>query len=120
MNYKPDRHHRRSIRLKEYDYSQAGAYFVTVCTQKRECFFGEIVDGEMQLNNAGQMVQDVWNNLVARYPDIETDEFIVMPNHLHGIVVFVEASLVGALPLDTVDHGIGNRAGTRPAPTNIT
>lgn len=87
MNYATDRHHRRSIRLKGYDYSQAGAYFVTVCAQDRECFFGDIVDGEIQLNNAGQMVQDVWHNLPVKYPDIETDEFVVMPNHVHGIIV---------------------------------
>ena len=90
------KHHRRSIRLKGYDYSQAGAYFVTICTQDRECLFGDIVDGEMRLNDAGQMVHRIWNDLSVEYPDIEIDEFIVMPNHFHGIIVIVGAPLVGA------------------------
>jgi hypothetical protein len=57
MGYDPEKHHRRSIRLKEYDYAQPGAYFVTICTQNRECMYGEIVDGEMRLNDAGRMVR---------------------------------------------------------------
>jgi REP element-mobilizing transposase RayT len=111
MNYETDRHHRSSTRLKGYDYSEAGAYFVTVCTQNRECLFGDVVDGEMRLNGAGQMVHNVWNDLSPKYPDIETDEFVVMPNHFHWIIVIVGAPLVGALE---------NRAGTRPAPTRGT
>jgi REP element-mobilizing transposase RayT len=103
------------MRLKGYDYSEAGAYFVTVCAQNRECLFGDVVDGEMRLNDAGQMVQNIWNDLPARYPDVETDEFVVMPNHLHGIIVIVGAPLVGAHSFGT---DVENRAGTRPAPTN--
>ena len=87
MKYDPDKHHRRSIRLKGYDYSQAGAYFVTICTQDRECLFGDVVDGEMRLNDAGQMVHRIWNDLSVKYPDIEMDEFVVMPNHVHGIIM---------------------------------
>ena len=123
MKHDPDKHHRQSIRLKGYDYSQAGAYFVTICTQDRECLLGDIVDGEMRLNDVGQMVQDVWNDLPARYPDVETDGFVVMPNHVHGIIVIVGAPLVGALPLvgahfpGTMNHDTEKRAGTRPAPT---
>lgn len=96
MKHDPDRYHRRSIRLKGYDYSQAGAYFVTICTQGRECLFGEVVDGEMRLNEAGQMVHRIWNDLFVKYPDIEIDEFVVMPNHFHGIIIIVGAPLVGA------------------------
>jgi putative transposase len=91
MKHDPDKHHRRSIRLKGYDYSEAGAYFVTICAQGRECLFGDVVDGEMRLDDAGKMVQDVWNDLPTRYPDVETDEFVVMPNHFHGIIVIVGA-----------------------------
>ncbi|MCI2436727.1 transposase, partial [Candidatus Acetothermia bacterium] len=60
MTYKPDKHHRRSIRLKGYDYAQAGAYFVTICTQGRVCWFGEVVDGQTRLNLAGQTIITMW------------------------------------------------------------
>jgi REP element-mobilizing transposase RayT len=63
MRFDPKRHHRRSVRLRGYDYSQLGAYFVTICVQDRECLFGEVVEEEMRLNDAGRMVQDVWNDL---------------------------------------------------------
>src|SRR5512135_2910342 len=87
MKHDPDKHHRRSIRLKGYDYSQSGAYFVTICTQNRECLFGDIVDGKMRLNDAGRMIHRTWNDVPIKYPNIEIDEFIVMPNHVHGIIV---------------------------------
>ena len=96
MKYDPDCHHRRSIRLKGYDYSQAGVYFVSVCTQNRECLFGAIVGGEMVLNHAGRMVETVWDRLARRFPDIELDESIILPNHIHGIITIVGAPLVGA------------------------
>ncbi|MBI2487874.1 MAG: transposase [Deltaproteobacteria bacterium] len=95
MTYDPEKHHRRSIRLKEYDYSQAGAYFVTVCTQNRECLFGGIVDGQMRLTDAGQMVQTTWDELPKHYTGIDIDEFVVMPNHVHGIILIQD---VGAGP----------------------
>jgi REP element-mobilizing transposase RayT len=91
VRFDPERLHRRSIRLKGYDYSQPGAYFITICTQDRACLFGEVVDGEMRLNDAGQMVQDVWDELPAFYPGVQTDAFIVMPNHIHGIIILVGA-----------------------------
>jgi putative transposase len=84
-----ERHHRRSIRLKGYDYSLAGAYFVTIVTQHRACLFGEVVNGEMLLNDAGKMLQLEWNALPQRFPNIELDEFVVMPNHFHGILVIL-------------------------------
>ena len=87
MKYDPDIHHRRSIRLKGYDYSQAGAYFVTICTQNRECLFGEILDGEMALNDAGRMIKTIWHELPEHYPGVGIDAFQVMPNHMHGIVI---------------------------------
>jgi REP element-mobilizing transposase RayT len=102
---------RRSIRLRGYDYSQAGAYFITICTQNRLCLFGEIVDGGMRLNAAGKMVKTVWDEIPAYYPSIDIDEFIVMPNHIHGIV-----SIVGAAPRGRPDpRGCGQAQG--PAPT---
>ncbi len=78
---------RKSIRLRGYDYSQAGAYFVTICTQNRACLFGEIVDGEMNLNEYGCIVMDEWIKTTEIRNEIELDEFIVMPNHFHAIVV---------------------------------
>ena len=87
MRYNPDKHHRRSIRLKEYDYSQTGAYFITICTQDRQCLFGEIVDNEMVLIDAGQMIQNVWNELPIYYPGVGINAFQIMPNHIHGIVI---------------------------------
>jgi putative transposase len=86
---------RRSVRLKEYDYSQTGAYFVTICTQNRECLLGEITDGEMKLNNAGRIVQLAWDKLPRRYLETELDAYVIMPNHLHGIVILHSES-VGA------------------------
>ena len=79
--------HRHSIRLPGYDYSQAGAYFVTICTYHRQLLFGEIHDGEMQLNASGRMVSAQWLQLSCRFTDLELVEFVIMPNHIHGILV---------------------------------
>ena len=95
MNYDPDKHNRRSIRLKGYDYSQSGAYFVTVVTQDRARLFGEIVDGKTLLNDAGRAIEHWWFELKHKFPTVETDEFVVMPNHFHGIIVMVDVP-VGA------------------------
>lgn len=84
---------RRSLRLQGYDYSQPGAYFVTICTRNHLCLFGEIADGVMHLNNAGEMIQNIWNEIPCFYPGTEIDEWIIMPNHMHGIL-----GLVGAGP----------------------
>lgn len=91
MNFNTNLHHRRSIRLQGYDYAQAGAYFVTICTQNREWLFGEVVDGEMRLSDAGQIVANEWINTLLLRPNVELDGWVVMPNHLHGIVVIVES-----------------------------
>lgn len=93
MKYNPDIHQRRSIRLQGYDYSQRGAFFITICSQNRECLFGEVVDGEMRLNDAGRMVNQWYSELECKFPDIQCDEFICMPNHIHFIVVNVGADL---------------------------
>jgi len=93
MVYNPAKHHRpfdyaqgrRSIRLKGYDYSSEGWYFITLCTLNREDLFGRIVNANMKLNENGEIVELFWNKLPERYP-IEVDEYIVMPNHFHGII----------------------------------
>jgi len=87
MPFDPRKHHRRSIRLKNYDYSQSGAYFITCCTQGRICLFGEIKHNEMHLNTAGEMLKQIWLELSDHYAGVETDTFMIMPNHFHGIIV---------------------------------
>lgn len=86
MVYDSKKHHRKSIRLKGYDYSKAGAYFITICTQNRECILGKIIDQSLVLNDAGMMVKKWWMELNKKYPEIMTDEFVIMPNHFHGII----------------------------------
>ena len=96
-----EKHYRRSIRLKEYDYSTPGAYFVTVCALNREHLFGKIVDGKIRLNKTGKIIQSGWGELSQNYQGVNTDAFVVMPNHIHGIIVLssVGATLRGCPPL---------------------
>ena len=86
LNTATERPERRSIRLRGYDYSQVGAYFVTICTHDRACVFGNIVDGAMRLNSIGEMAAEEWIKSERVRGEIELDEWVVMPNHLHGIV----------------------------------
>ena len=102
---RPERRNRRSVRLKGYDYAGAGAYFVTICVQNRECLFGRIADGQMVLNDAGMMIQTVWNEIPPHYPGIEIDASVVMPNHIHGIIVIVGAAPRGR-PVDGQPQGV--------------
>jgi REP element-mobilizing transposase RayT len=90
MKYNPNYHHRRSIRLPHYDYSQSGIYFVTICTHQKQCLFGEIKQGEMIFNQIGKMVAQEWLKSSIIRQEIELDEWIIMPNHLHGIVVITK------------------------------
>ena len=85
--YDPDFHHRRSIRLRDYDYTHAGAYFVTIVAHNRACPFGDVDGTGVRLNDAGHMVAATWNSLSTRFVDIDLDAFVVMPNHIHGIIV---------------------------------
>ena len=87
MKYDPNKHNRRSIRLPGYDYSQAGAYFVTICVEQRKCLFGEIIDGQMVLNQYGEIVAQEWQQSSVIRKEIEFDVWVVMPNHFHGIVM---------------------------------
>jgi len=90
------KNHRRSIRLKGYDYTQAGAYFITVCTKDRACLFGDVADGVMRLNQMGQIVRQCWLAIPDHFPHVMLDEFVVMPNHVHGILVIMPTHDVGA------------------------
>jgi len=86
MKYNPDLHHRRSLRLKDYDYSQIGAYYISICTQNRECLFWEIADKKMVLSDAGKMIEKWYLELPNKFPGIQCDEYIIMPNHIHFII----------------------------------
>ena len=103
MKFYPKIHHRRSIRLKGYDYSQAGAYFVTIVSWQREMLFGDIVNGGMELNGFGKIISEKWQWLETQYEYVELGAWVIMPNHLHGILIIS-------------DDG---RGGSRPAPTII-
>ncbi|MCL2074306.1 MAG: transposase [Marinilabiliaceae bacterium] len=105
-NFNPNIHHRRSFRLKGYDYSKAGFYFVTICCQNNVHRFGTIENGAMILNKYGQIVQMVWNELPQHYPNVQLGEFVVMPNHIHGIII---------ISYDNIARNVG--AGFKPAPT---
>ena len=111
MDAKPKR---RSIRLQGYDYSRSGAYFASICTKDQKCLFGDIQNREMVLNDAGWMVVTIWNELSHRFSNIELVEYIIMPNHIHGII-----SIVGAPGGRSTTPEIDSqkRADTRPAPT---
>ena len=95
--------HRRSIRLPNYDYAQSGAYFVTICTRNRAPLFGDVIDDKMLLNDAGRIVWECWESIPDHYTHAKTDAFIVMPNHVHGIIILTDTAHVGA--------------GLKPAPT---
>jgi putative transposase len=110
MTFIPDIHHRRSIRLKDYDYSQAGAYFVTIRTWQGECLFGDIDQGVLSLNELGQLTLDEWKRTPALRPQVSLDESVIMPNHFHGIIV-VTGDMVGAYcntPLRSPSQTIGS------------
>ena len=122
---------RRSIRLSGFDYAHDGAYFVTVCVRNRECLLGQVTGGEMRLSEAGWTVQAVWQELPRHYPHVRLDAWVVMPNHVHGIVVLADAGPggvddrdgaastgVGASALAAeAGLSVGVGAGFKPAPT---
>jgi putative transposase len=94
-----DKHRLNSLRLDGYDYSQSGAYFVTIVCKDRKNLFGEIIDGVMELNESGRVASTEWEKLANRFPNIDMDVFVIMPNHIHGIIVVAEKmnnGMVGA------------------------
>jgi REP element-mobilizing transposase RayT len=103
-----EKRYRRSPRLPGYDYSQSGAYFVTICTNDRLCLFGDLTDGVMSLNPAGDMVCKAWSELPERYQGVNIDAFVVMPNHVHGIIV-----------LNSIDVGTAPRGRPYSSPFTV-
>jgi len=92
MAYNPEIHHRQAIRLKNYDYSQAGAYFITICTKQKQCIFGDIKNGQMRFNHLGSIADQYWQEIPQHFPNITLDVYVIMPNHLHGILWIIESS----------------------------
>jgi REP element-mobilizing transposase RayT len=88
--------HRRSIRLRGWDYSSRGIYFVTICAEKKVCLFGQVVDNEMKVNEVGRIVDKVWNSIPDRFPNVQMDSFVVMPNHVHGVIAIMSDGRQGA------------------------
>ena len=109
MRYDRFKHRRRSIRLKGWDYSRPGMYYVTICTKKKICLFGEINNGKMVTNLFGRIVEDGWKALEMQYFYVQLDEFQIMPNHLHGIIMYHKMADVIAR--------VGCRGVSRNAPT---
>ncbi len=94
MRYDLNKHHRRSIRLRGYNYATPRAYFVTVCVYGWRCLFGAVVDGDLVLNDAGRMVRAIWDALPGRFPALAPDSAVIMPNHFHAIVVIAGIALL--------------------------
>jgi len=137
VTYNPIIHHRRSIRLKGYDYSKAGLYFITICVQDRKCLFGKIVgaglapaqndkdaqkyvDVQMELNEFGKIAYNQWAKLPDRFSNFELDVFQIMPNHMHGIVLLNEpvGATLAVAQNETVERDV-DWAGASPAPTTV-
>lgn len=115
--YDPLRHHRRSIRLKGYDYTQAGAYFVTMCAHGRECLFGDIANGVVRLNDCGRIAAAGWNALPRHFAHATLDAFVIMPNHLHGLVLLSaqgKGETFAGRPSDRAGAGAANASPQRP------
>ncbi len=99
MRYDPAKHYRRSIRLPGYDYTQVGAYFVTIVTYQRECTFGEVVAGQMRVNEIGAVVREEWLRYAEIRGEIALGEYMIMPSHVHGIVIIRDVGAHGHAPL---------------------
>ncbi len=106
MTFDSRRHRRRSIQLEGFDYSRPDAYFVTICAHRRLCRFGEIEECEMRLSEAGALARETWENLPAHYPHVILDAFVVMPNHIHGIIVLTDNVVGAGLKPAATRHGL--------------
>ena len=111
---------RRSIRIQGYDYTRQGAYFVTICTRNRVCLLGDIVEGRMHLSEAGRLAQAVWEDLPHHYPHVQIDVWVIMPNHMHGIIILTEAQATEDDMQSEADPRTDVGAGLKPAPTAAT
>ena len=124
MNPKSDLPRRRAMRLRGYDYSRPGAYFITTCVQHRKCLFGRIIDKEMRLSEIGQIVIKCWNRIPQHFPAVELGDSVIMPNHFHGIISWGIAGMKGTNATNrrgeipsSVETNTTNRRGEIPSPT---
>jgi REP element-mobilizing transposase RayT len=117
MSSRLDLPYRRSIRLQGYDYAQAGAYFVTICTYGKQCVLGEIVETQMALNTLGCIVDDCWRWLEQQHPYVQLDAWVVMPNHLHRILLITAD---GDLSASRASTGGSRTARTTAGPPDVT
>jgi putative transposase len=95
---------RRNVRLHNYDYTWQGTYFVTICTHDKQSLFGNITDSIMSLNPCGAMADSVWQDIPQHYPEVKNDIFIIMPNHVHGIIIIQDLRRAGLRPTPTQQH----------------
>jgi putative transposase len=122
--FDPQKHHRQSIRIKEYDYTLPGAYFVTIVTYQRDCLLGDIQNGTIVLNAFGQIADECWRSIPEHFPSVELGAYAIMPNHVHGIIII---SGVGARHADDTRRGASvgarhadNRKGAAVLRPNVT
>ena len=125
MKYNPEIHHRKSIRLKDYDYSSEGLYFITICAYQMEHLFGKIIDGKMILNSAVQMIERIYKELNDNFENAQLEEYVIMPNHFHCIIEIIDkvgAESISALKKDLESPKLGlskNRVDMESTPTTI-
>jgi putative transposase len=110
--FDPTQRNRKSTRLKNYDYSTPGYYFVTICTQNRQCWLGEVQNSQMKLNSNGRIVEEAWRNLPSHFPTVQLDQYILMPNHLHGILVVGATFMAPKTKAKTPTQGVINHVPT--------
>ena len=117
MNYNPQIHQPRSIRLPGFDYTQPVAYFVIICAYRRECLFVKVADGDVVLNRLGRLAHEEWTYTKINWPEVQLDEFVIMPNHLHGIITKQRSSRsVGAHGRAPLPTGQSRVCGSEPFP----
>jgi len=114
------KHNRQSIRLQGYDYTQPGAYFITIVTHDRACLFGEIVNGEMRINECGERAQQCWLEIPDHFPQTQLDEFVIMPDHIHGIIIINDFPMVGAKNFSPLPFESSSRSCQSSPRSNIT
>jgi len=109
MTYEPQKHHRRSLRLENYNYADSGAYFVTIVAQNRQCIFGNVVDSKIELNEFGRILAEEWERSKDIREEIALDAFVAMPNHIHGVLIMTNHD-VGATGRSPFPSGLSKRS----------
>ncbi len=112
MNSNKNKPKRKLIRLHEFDYSTPWWYYVTICTKNMRCWFGNITNGQIKLNKLGKQVKSLWINIPDHYSSVETDYYVIMPNHFHGIIILNNSVETGHAPSLRKEHNLGNIVGS--------